>query len=123
MKKRILSFLLAGVLLLAQAPSESLAQASAESLAQAPSEASAAVTPDEAAWPDEAYAGGVQVEAFEISDKAGERLGIVDESDLSAGGELRQYSGVYGSQVYNTAWDVYSSNYIYNRLGTRERKL
>ena len=71
MKKRILSFLLAGVLLLAQAPSESLAQASAESLAQAPSEASAAVTPDEAAWPDEAYAGGVQAEAFEISDKAG----------------------------------------------------
>lgn len=115
MKKRILSFLLAGVLLLAQAP--------AEALAQAPEQTPAAVTPDEAAWQDEDYAGGVQVEAFEISDKVGEKLGILDESDLSAGGELRQYSSVYGSQVYDTSWDMYSSNYIYNRLGARERKL
>lgn len=28
-----------------------------------------------------------------------------------------------GSQKYDSSWDIYSSNYIYNRLGTSEKKL
>lgn len=93
-------------------------------LTAAPAEVFATVSPDDAPGQEEVPKCGLQeMEVVEISDEAAEGIGIVGADDLSADGELQFESNVYGSQVYNTSWDAYSSNYIYNRLDAKERKL
>lgn len=59
----------------------------------------------------------------EISEEAAKKIGIINEEDIQSGGRLQQYSPNYASQLYYSIWDVYSSNYVYNRLGAKERRL
>lgn len=106
MRTRILSILLVGIMLFTALPAE----------------ASATVSPDEATEAGSDYVGSMQLEAIEISDETAEEIGILNAEDLSAGGQLWRYSNVYGSLQYNSSWDVYSSNYIYNRLDERARQ-
>lgn len=57
--------------------------------------------------------------AVEISSEQLAELGVtVDEQ---AQNDLSYYSKVLGSRKYDSSWDVYSTNYIYNRLSQRER--
>lgn len=108
MKTRFLSVLLIAVMLLTASPAEVFAT----------------VSSDDAPGQEEVQKYSLQeMKVVEISDEAAEEIGIVSTEDLSADGELQFESNVYGSQVYNTSWDAYSSNYIYNRLGAKERKL
>ena len=106
MRTRILSFLLVGIMLFTALPAE----------------VSATVSPDEATELGSDYVGGMQLEAIEISDETAEEIGILSAEDLTAGGQLWRYSNTYGSMQYNSAWDIYSSNYIYNRLDEKERQ-
>lgn len=107
MGKRIISFLLVCVMFFTLAPAE----------------ASAMVSGDDGGVRRTLPIGGMQIpEPVEISQEAAERIGIINEEDIQSGGQLQQYSTVYGSQRYNSAWDVYSSNYVYNRLGDKERR-
>lgn len=108
MRKRILLFLLIGIMLFTAAPTEAFAT----------------VSGDDASVERVLPVGGVQkIEVAEISEQAAKKIGIVNEEDINAGGKLQPYVSNYGSQRYASAWDVYSSNYIYNRLGAKERKL
>lgn len=106
MRTRILSFLLAGIMLFTALPAE----------------AAVTVSPDEAAEAGLDYAGGMQLEAIDISDEMAEEIGILSVEDLTAGGQLWRYSNNYGSQQYSSPWDIYSSNYIYNRLDEEQRQ-
>lgn len=106
MRTRILSILLAGIMLFTALPAE----------------VSATVSPDDAAVMGSDYVGSMQLEAIEISDETAEEIGIVSAEDLTAGGQLWRYSSEYGSLQYNSPWDIYSSNYIYNRLDEKERQ-
>lgn len=106
MRTRILSFLLAGIMLFTALPAD----------------VAATVSPDEAAEAESDYVGGMKLEAIDISDELAEDIGILSAEDLMAGGQLWRYSGAYGSQQYSSSWDIYSSNYIYNRLDEEERQ-
>ncbi len=57
---------------------------------------------------------------IEISEETAESLGVMDVEE-GADGEMMYRSAVLGSQKYNSPWDVYSTNYIYNRLSQNER--
>lgn len=108
MKTRVLSVLLIAIMLLTAAPAEVFAT----------------VSSDDAFGQEETQKYSLQeMEVVEISDEAAEEIGIIGTEDLAADGQLQLESNVYGSQVYNTSWDAYSSNYIYNRLEAKERKL
>ena len=108
MKTRFLSVLLIAVMLLTASPAEVFAT----------------VSSDDAPRQGETQKYSLQeMEVVEISDEAAEEIGIIGTEDLAADGQLQFESNVYGSQVYNTSWDAYSSNYIYNRLEAKERKL
>ena len=63
--------------------------------------------------------GMVRPKAVEISSEQLAELGVtVDEKAQS---DLSYYSKILGSRKYDSSWDVYSSNYIYNRLSQRAR--
>lgn len=67
--------------------------------------------------------GGVeQPKVVEISEETAESLEIIEPQE-TADGTLEYRSSVLGSKQYDSSWDVYSSNYIYNRLDENERKL
>lgn len=67
--------------------------------------------------------GGVeQPKVVEISEETAESLEIIEPQE-TADGTLEYRSSVLGSKQYDSSWDVYSSNYIYNRLNENERKL
>ncbi len=67
--------------------------------------------------------GGVeQPKVVEISEETAESLEIIEPQE-AADGTLEYRSSVLGSKQYDSSWDVYSSNYIYNRLDENERKL
>lgn len=67
--------------------------------------------------------GGVeQPKVVEISEETAESLEIIEPQE-AADGTLEYRSSVLGSKQYDSSWDVYSSNYIYNRLNENERKL
>lgn len=107
MKTRFLSVLLIAVMLLTATPAEVFAT----------------VSSDDAPRQEATQKYSLQeMEVVEISDEAAEEIGIISTEDLAADGQLQFESNVYGSQVYNTSWDAYSSNYIYNRLQAKERK-
>lgn len=107
MGKRIISFLLICVMFFTLAPAE----------------ASAMVSGDDGGVRRTLPIGGMQMpEPVEISQDTAERIGIINEGDIRSGGRLQQYSSIYGSQCYNSVWDAYSSNYVYNRLEDKERK-
>lgn len=61
-----------------------------------------------------------QPQVVEISEEAAESLDII-ESREAADGTMEYHSSVLGSKQYDSSWDVYSSNYIYNRLEENER--
>lgn len=108
MRKRVVSFILICFMLFTLAPAETYAM----------------VSGDDGCVPRTFPVGGMQVpKPVEISEEAAEGIGIVNEEDIQSGGRLQQYSPNYGSQIYHTAWDMYSSNYVYNRLGEKERRL
>lgn len=89
----------------------------------APVNASAMVSGDDGNAQDTYPVGGMLIpDAVEISQETAEKIGIVREQDLQSGGQLQKFSANYGSQQYASSWDVYSSNYVYNRLGEKERK-
>ena len=57
---------------------------------------------------------------IEISEETAGSLGVMDVEE-GADGEMMYRSAVLGSQKYDSSWDVYSTNYIYNRLSQNER--
>ncbi len=108
MKTRILSALLIAAMLLTAAPAEAFAT----------------VSPEEGLTQEETSKYSLQeMEVVEISDETAAEIGILGEEDLAEDGGLQYKGDVYGSQVYDTSWDMYSSNYIYNRLDEKERRL
>lgn len=108
MKTRFLSCLLFAVMLFTAVPTQVFAT----------------VSSDDAAGQEETQKYSLQeLAVIEISDEAAEEIGVVSVEDLTAEGELQYDVNIYGSQVYNTSWDMYSANYIYNRLEANERKL
>lgn len=114
MRKRMLSLVLTGIMFFTAASAE----VSAAALPQTPEE----ISGEQFIGEGNVLLGGLEApEAIGIPDKMAEEIGIVNEA-AEAQGELQYYSAEYGSQMYNTSWDVYSSNYLYNRLGTKERK-
>lgn len=65
--------------------------------------------------------GGVeQPKVIEISEETAESLDVM-EPEETADGTMEFRSSVLGSKQYDSSWDVYSSNYIYNRLEEKER--
>lgn len=107
MGKRIVSFLLMWVMLFTIVSTETFAM----------------VPRDDGNVQEMHPMGGMQMpEAIEISQDEAEKIGIISEDDFNAGGELQLYSADYGSQRYGSSWDVYSSNYVYNRLEEKQRK-
>lgn len=66
--------------------------------------------------------GAEQPKVVEISEETAESLEIIEPQE-TADGTLEYRSSVLGSKQYDSSWDVYSSNYIYNRLNENERKL
>lgn len=66
--------------------------------------------------------GAEQPKVVEISEETAESLEIIEPQE-AADGTLEYRSSVLGSKQYDSSWDVYSSNYIYNRLNENERKL
>lgn len=64
--------------------------------------------------------GMVWPEVIELPEGAADSLDTVDLTE-SEDGELLYRSKVLGSQQYSSPWDIYSSNYIYNRLNEKER--
>lgn len=108
MRKKVVSFILTLVMLFTLAPAETYAM----------------VSGDDGRTPGTFPVGGMQLpEPVEISEEAAERIGVINEEDIQSGGRLQQYSPNYASQLYYSIWDVYSSNYVYNRLGAKERRL
>ncbi len=61
-----------------------------------------------------------QPKVIELPEGAADSLDTVDLTE-NADGELLYRSKVLGSQQYSSPWDIYSSNYIYNRLNENER--
>lgn len=60
-------------------------------------------------------------EVLELTEEAAQSLDML-ELEEDAEGNLTYRSRVLGSQKYNTEWDSYSSNYIYNLLDKDERE-
>ncbi len=60
-------------------------------------------------------------EVLELTEEAAQSLDML-ELEEDAEGNLTYRSRVLGSQKYNTEWDSYSSNYIYNLLDKNERE-
>lgn len=56
-----------------------------------------------------------EIKSYELSETALDGVEVLDEQ------ELESQTTNYGSSVYNSSWDVYSSNYIYNRLNSAEK--
>lgn len=113
MGKRMLAFLLTGIMLFTAVPAEVSAAAVEETAVESSKEQD---------LEEFVPKGGLQKqEAIEISDEMAEEIGIVNETK-AAEGDLQYSSSERGSQVYNTSWDAYSSNYLYNRLNEKERK-
>lgn len=114
MRKRMLSLVLTGIMIFTAASAE----VSAAAMPQTPEE----ISGEQFIREQDVPLGGLDAqEAIGIPDEMAEKIGIVNEAE-EVGGQLQYYSAEYGSQMYNTSWDVYSSNYLYNRLGTKERK-
>lgn len=68
--------------------------------------------------------GGVEeTKVVEISDSMANSLGIVDEEkDIDmVEGTMVYNSATVGSQKYDSSWDIYSSNYVYNHLSSKEK--
>ena len=63
---------------------------------------------------------GLQMRALEVPDEVRQTAVSVEDSDL-AGIDGLEHS-VKGSQSYDSSWDVYSSNYLYNRLDANKRE-
>lgn len=59
-------------------------------------------------------------QVVEISEETAESLGVMDVEE-GPDGEMIYRSAVLGAQKYDSPWDVYSTNYIYNRLRQNER--
>ena len=68
--------------------------------------------------------GGFQLpQEIEISSKTANGIKLPLEDRKSAqNGQIQWYFTTYGSQKYDSSWDIYSSNYIYNQLNNKERK-
>lgn len=63
--------------------------------------------------------GMVRPKAVEVSSVQLAELGVTVEE--KAQNDLSYYSKALGSRKYDSSWDVYSTNYIYNRLSHRAR--
>ena len=63
---------------------------------------------------------GLQMRELEVPDEVRQTAVSVEDSDL-AGIDGLDHS-VKGSQSYDSSWDVYSSNYLYNRLDANKRE-
>lgn len=64
--------------------------------------------------------GGLQLREMEVPDEVRQATVSVDDSDLEGIDGLDR--SVKGSQSYDSSWDVYSSNYLYNRLDANKRE-
>lgn len=64
--------------------------------------------------------GGLEKKEIEVTDEMQQATIAVDDSDLSSLDSLDR--SVKGSQSYDSSWDVYSSNYLYNRLDANKRE-
>ena len=119
MGKKALAFLLAGALFLTGIGAEQALAAPTENT-ETEEAFDDSVTPDQGACPD----GGFQApKAIEISEEMAESIELIEEEDVEIkNGRMILHSESYGSQKYDSSWDIYSSNYIYNRLSANERK-
>ena len=94
---------------------ETLPSGEPESLSGA-GDAPEAQTPENRELP---MGGMVRPKAVEISSEQLAELGVTVEEKAEK--DLSYYSKVLGSRKYDSSWDVYSTNYIYNRLSQRAR--
>lgn len=115
MKKRILTFLLAGVVLLSGIPVDTALSAPEQSVVSAGEGAESSEQTEEIKYP---VGGCLEPEAIEISSEEANAAVFPAETDQ----RMSYDAGIYGSQQYSTSWDTYSSNYIYNQLSESERK-
>lgn len=152
MKKRILAFFLAGVMTFTMVPGE-VSAASVNDGASAVSEAESSEEPAEAGIVQQEKkdldepadlkpveelqedilkntkfetGGALHPEAYQIDAKETEALGIPTIQELRRKGTNGISSDKvpnYGSQKYDSSWDIYSSNYLYNRLSSKEKRL
>lgn len=113
MGKRMLAFILTGIMLFTAVPAEVFAAAIEDTAVEfSQGQDLEKFVPK----------GGLEKqEAIEISDEMAEEIGIVNGTKATEG-ELQYSFSERGSQVYHTSWDAYSSNYLYNRLNENERK-
>lgn len=56
-----------------------------------------------------------EIKKYELPESMVDEVETIGEQDLDSSVNL------YGSSTYSSAWDVYSSNYIYNRLNSAEK--
>ena len=68
--------------------------------------------------------GGFQLpQEIEISSKTANGIKLpLEDRKTAQNGQIQWYFTTYGSQKYDSSWDIYSSNYIYNQLNNKERK-
>lgn len=115
MKKRILTFLLTGAVLLSGLPVDAVLADSVQSMVSAEEGTEQANQPEDQRYP---LGGCLEPEAIKISAEEASETVFAEEKERG----LASGSETYGSQQYSTYWDMYSSNYIYNQLNDKERK-
>lgn len=114
MRKRILTFLLAGAVLFSGIPMDAAQAETAQGIVTAGEGTETAEQPEEMIYP---LGGCVKPEGTKVtSEELAEAFPEEEEHGLAF------YSENYGSQQYHSAWDTYSSNYVYNQLNDKERQ-
>lgn len=137
MKKRILTFLLAGVVAFTAVPGEAFAASAVSEIETAQQEKKdldelVDLKPVEELQEEENFLKNVELPAnglvrpqvHKIDAKEAKELGMASIQEIKrkeANGIRSFETSVYGSQKYDSSWDIYSSNYIYNRLSSREK--
>lgn len=114
MRKRIITFLLAGAVLFSGIPVDTALASPVQSVVSAGEGTENTDQTEEMIYPS---GGCLRPEGTKVSSEE-----IADAFPEEKEHGLSSYSESYGSQQYHSTWDIYSSNYVYNQLSEKERQ-
>ena len=114
MRKRIITFLLAGAVLFSGIPVDTALASPVQSVVSAGEGTENTDQTEEMIYPS---GGCLRPEGTKVSSEE-----IADAFPEEKEHGLSSYSESYGSQQYHSSWDIYSSNYVYNQLSEKERQ-
>lgn len=114
MRKRILAFVLSGLMLLSGISADAVLAAPVQEAVSAGEGTQHSEQPLERSYPRGGY---LQPKAIKITAQEAAEA-FPEETDNG----FNYYEKSYGSQQYSSFWDKCSSNYIYNQLSEKERK-